>query len=1585
MASQILQTIPGQAASPMDGSTKTVGDMNLHNSTQSHPLIEDTISLPTRAGSLPIPNDDDHLSNVDESDSDSDDNRLVQNTPPKPRQISEKKRADYQKFMLFLEENQRNLQPNNRAAVEDPDARSAEWLVRDDKSRRIIESPRDYQIELFERAKDRNVIAVLDTGSGKTLIAVLLLRYIIEQELEARARDRPKRLSFFLVDKVALVFQQHAVLESNLDQPIAKFCGGLTTGLALTDWKKIFAESMVVVCTADILQSCLTHGYLSMGQINLLIFDEAHHAKKNHVYSRIVKEFYIGHPPEGRPKIFGMTASPVDAQGDIRKATLELEGLLHSEIATVADPSLIQKSVCKPKTEKIVHYDRLCPPHFSGLTQKLHSLIGEHSAFERHFEFAKMAYSDLGPWCADRFWELVLTEEETLRFQAKSERDYTTGLQRGSSVDAHVEAVRDARSIIEGHPFPPLNKSHLSSKVKQLYSALSDQFGRPGGSKTKCIVFVERRFTATALADLFHSSRLRVPGLHAAALVGVGFDDGASRNSYRDQVVTLIKFKKGILNCLFATSVAEEGLDIPDCNLIIRYDLYNTMIQYIQSRGRARQENSTYIHMLEAGNASHYSKVHQNQRNEQALRHFCSTVPEERKLRGYNFNMDYFLKKDRKQRQLVIESTGAKLGYKQSLIILAEFVATLPHAPEISLIPEYTVTYSPEGFVGEVLLPAASPIRSAVGKPHSSKQVAKCSAAFEMCYQLLQAKYLTEHLKSVFTKQLPAMRSARLAISSKKKGEYKMRSKPELWSQKGEPKELFATVLILTEPESMEHASRPLILFTRQALPDFAPFRLHFGKGRSSRVAPVAIATPISTDHDVLSLLTTFTLRIFHDVFSKEYEATASDLPFFIAPSAHSHTTAFSPTSDVMSLADWDLLKYVSANPVIPYEGNEPDDFFQQKYVIDLHDGSRKFIVQKLRKDLRPSDPVPDSVPAPANRQWRLGQVKHDILNYSVSLWAKSRARATFRDEQPVVEAKLLPHSRNLLDDQALGNEVREKTCYLILEPLRISALPLDAVAMAYNLPSILHRLEAQMVAVDACKAIGLDIPAGLALEALTKDSDNTDEHDAEQINFQEGMGSNYERLEFLGDAFLKMASTIALYTLIPDKDEFEYHVERMCLVCNKNLFNNALEMHIEEYIRSQAFERRAWYPDLILKRGKSKKPRTSHVLGDKSIADVCEAFIGAAYLTSCQQGNFDLAVRAVTIMVANKNHPMKSYEEYYAAYTKPQWQTAPATATQANLALKIKEQMGYEFQCPRLLRSAFMHPSYPRSYENLPSYQRLEFLGDALLDMATIEHLFRTNPDRDPQWLTEHKMAMVSNQFLGILCAELGFHRHLVSLSAPIQRQVGEWIAEATQAKEEAQDRAEKEGKSREDYPRDYWVQVSQPPKCLPDIVEAYVGALFVDSEYDYGAVTRFFERHVLPFFRDMHMYDTFANKHPVTFAANLLSTRFRCREWRVVVEEVDVPEDDLRSGTVSVFETRVSAGFMVHGQVVGCAVAASGRYAKVAAAKQALAKLEELKEEEFRELTGCDCGNRADGGGGDGQDEGVEGDAMEEHATAI
>ena len=76
-----------------------------------------------------------------------------------------------------------------------------------------------------------------------------------------------------------------------------------------------------MVTTPQVLLDALRHGYVNLGaDISLLIFDEVHHAGKNHPYNAIMKEFYHVLPardsPDAtencvRPMVLGLTASPI--------------------------------------------------------------------------------------------------------------------------------------------------------------------------------------------------------------------------------------------------------------------------------------------------------------------------------------------------------------------------------------------------------------------------------------------------------------------------------------------------------------------------------------------------------------------------------------------------------------------------------------------------------------------------------------------------------------------------------------------------------------------------------------------------------------------------------------------------------------------------------------------------------------------------------------------------------------------------------------------------------------------------------------------------------------------------------------------------------------------------------------------------------------------------------------------------------------------------------------------------------------------------------------------------------------------------
>ena len=1245
-----------------------------------------------------------------------------------------------------------------------------------------------------------------------------------------------------------------------------------------------------------------------------------------------------------RPRIFGMTASPIDAKSDVAQAANDLESLLHSRIATTMDASLTD-AVKKPK-EQVLPYDALPMPFETRLLQEVRTGYSDIEVFKRVFDIAPRIARELGAWCANQFIISSISEKRVRLYEGKVERKFH---QRSRSrdvkdLDAKQAQLRSAVDFVERKRKElPVNipELDLSSKVRRLRWFLKEQFSTP--SSRRCIVFVEQRHTAWLLSTLFQCPNIGTEHMRCAFLVGgTSLAIEEDNFSFRQQVVTLLKFGKGEVNCLFATSVAEEGLDVPDCNLVIRFDLYKTMIQYVQSRGRARQRNSTFIHMRENGNSIHQEMIQEARYYERRMRAFCQSLPEDRRLVGNEDTLEELMSKEKNLPVYIEPSTGAKLTFSNALGLLANFVSVGIEEADEPLHPTYIVSSRGSKFIAEVLIPGKTPpLRSMMGLVYTKKSLAKRSAAFAACVELRQKKHMDENLMPVYQKRRHAMRNALLAVNMHKTNQYTVRTKPTIWEDSRGiiPTELWVTIIDF--PDGLDRKHQPLAFLTRSRMPAFPVLSVFLNDARETKVSSYSLRIALSVDQTALRKLTEFTLRVFKDVFSKTFESNASKLSYWLAPVA---VDTFSSDDVVVeAVIDWTLLDLVSQNDEYRWTPDTPPESLVDKFLVDKWDGGRKFYSIAIDPNLRPLDDVPANT---AKARWQ-----DNIIGYSVSLWKKARERAVWNPDQPVMETEKILTRRNLLaipDTKETGLRIK---AFLCPEPLRISALPPPVVASCLIWPAIIHRFESCLIAKEACDMIGVECSLDMALAALTKDSDNSGEHHEEKINFQKGMGDNYERLEFIGDTFLKTATTISTFVRNPNDNEFDFHVKRMLLLCNKNLFRVALELKLYEYVRSIAFSRRLWYPEGIkLLEGKSvnKDDETAvikHGLADKTIADVCEAMIGAAFISHDRPGeqwkdeHWQNAVRAVTKLVGNDDHLMITWNDYRVAYEKPDYQTGDVTASQRDLAEKVELEHPYRFKYPRLLRSAFIHPSQPYMFEHLPNYQRLEFLGDALLDIASITHLFYRFPDKDPQWLTEHKMAMVANKFLGAVCVNIGFHKHLRYSHAALEHQIREYANELSEANATS-------GGS-----RDYWTTVSDPPKCLPDIVESYVGAMFIDSDFDYNVVQDFFDRHVKWYFEDMSLYDTFANNHPCTRLHNLLQTTFSCQDYRLMAKEV-VPADGMEAERKDII-----AVVMIHNEIVAYTKGKSGKYARTRVASQAIEAIEGLAPFDFRSKFNCSC----------------------------
>lgn len=134
---------------------RTNGHISSHNGGPSK-----GISSSTDVKSYDMDEDSDYRS------ADEEETRLVPNEPSKARKISQKKKLEQANFSKWLTTNRENL-TKKTTKVPLQQAESLRYMVKSwEGGDKIIGKARDYQMELFERAKNENTIAVLDTGES---------------------------------------------------------------------------------------------------------------------------------------------------------------------------------------------------------------------------------------------------------------------------------------------------------------------------------------------------------------------------------------------------------------------------------------------------------------------------------------------------------------------------------------------------------------------------------------------------------------------------------------------------------------------------------------------------------------------------------------------------------------------------------------------------------------------------------------------------------------------------------------------------------------------------------------------------------------------------------------------------------------------------------------------------------------------------------------------------------------------------------------------------------------------------------------------------------------------------------------------------------------------------------------------------------------------------------------------------------------------------------------------------------------------------------------------------------------------------
>ncbi|NXK13279.1 DHX58 helicase, partial [Herpetotheres cachinnans] len=508
---------------------------------------------------------------------------------------------------------------------------------------------RGYQREAVAPAlRGCNTIIWLPTGAGKTRAAV----YICWQHLESRPGGRVA----VLVNKVHLV-DQHAKKEFHVLQDTFR----VTAISGDSSQKSFFAcmvkQSDVVICTAQILQNALVSEeedmHVELADFSLLVIDECHHTQKEAIYNKIMLN-YLQRKLSGQqdlPQVLGLTASPgtggatsfqgavehilqICANLDIEKITSAQEEVQHLQ-SHVPQPrkqyDLCQERAQDPFGEQLKKMMEQIQQYMEmpGLPQDFGTQIYEQRIVELEKRGAETFCRKMRVCALHlRKYNDALLINDTVRmidaFQCL-QQFYTTERDTKDPTEQFLTALFEGNGGAwrgvgagcmwgVGIPLDTLlacaeNRANLRAlagdqryenpRLSKLEEILQEHFQPLGASRG--IVFTKTRQSAHSLLSwLQDTATLCGQHIRAAVLTGAGYSNQTRHMTQNEQQDVIKLFRKGTLNLLFSTSVAEEGLDIPECNIVVRYGLMTNEIAMMQARGRARAENSVYSVLAKA-------------------------------------------------------------------------------------------------------------------------------------------------------------------------------------------------------------------------------------------------------------------------------------------------------------------------------------------------------------------------------------------------------------------------------------------------------------------------------------------------------------------------------------------------------------------------------------------------------------------------------------------------------------------------------------------------------------------------------------------------------------------------------------------------------------------------------------------------------------------------------------------------------------------------------------------------------------------------------------------------------------------------
>ena len=464
-------------------------------------------------------------------------------------------------------------------------------------------SPRDYQQKIFETCTEKNCLVVLPTGTGKTLIALMLA---IE-----RMKKFPGEKVLFLAPTRPLAEQHLAFFSKHLPELFADM--QLFTGSVSADKrKKIWQSADIIFSTPQCIANDMKNRLYSLGNVCLLVEDEAHRCMKNYDYTYVAKKYK---EDAMHQRIIGMTASPGSDSEKIKEICMNLS-IEEVELRT-RESEDIKHNLQELEFEKVL-VD--LPPEFVEIREIVKRM---HDSYVEELKYRKLLF-DIPTKIS-----LIKLQSKIAGMLAGGNRNFNA--MKGMSACANAIKLQHALELIETqtvfgfHSYmkdlfeqsakkksravealvkrPEFSMAFIKSadlisrgiehpKVAELVSVIRKE--KEQNENFKAIIFSQYRDTASLISKKLNE----IAGIKAQVFVGQlkKKDTGLSQ---KEQKRTIEEFADGKINVLCATSIGEEGLDIPEVSLVVFYEPVPSAIRAIQRAGRtARLEKGKLIVLI---------------------------------------------------------------------------------------------------------------------------------------------------------------------------------------------------------------------------------------------------------------------------------------------------------------------------------------------------------------------------------------------------------------------------------------------------------------------------------------------------------------------------------------------------------------------------------------------------------------------------------------------------------------------------------------------------------------------------------------------------------------------------------------------------------------------------------------------------------------------------------------------------------------------------------------------------------------------------------------------------------------------------